>query len=290
MDIRSLRCFVVLARELHFRRAADQLALTQPSLTQRMKVLEAEAGVDLFERDRRHVRLTPAGEAFLEPARAAIAAAERASVQARRAAKGEVGHLRLGFTVIAFYGSLPEAVRTFRSRFPDVRVDLAEMNSPSVERALAEDIIDLGILHPPLDAPELSSQALQPMRLVLALPENHPLAARSVVPVGDLADEPLLIAPRSIGPSIFDRMVRFFQDSGVTIRVAQEVTPMTTMVGLVAAGVGVGFVTEGIALAGRPGVVFRPVDPEPPALPLAVAWRGPAMSAVASRFLEIVTP
>ncbi len=114
MDIRSLRCFVVLARELHFRRAANQLALTQPSLTQRIKVLEAEIGVDLFERDRRRVALTPAGAAFLEPAMAAIAAAATRP-RRRRAAEGDVGQLRLGFTVIAFYGALPEAVRSFRA-------------------------------------------------------------------------------------------------------------------------------------------------------------------------------
>lgn len=289
MDIRSLRCFVVLARELHFRRAADQLALTQPSLTQRMKVLETEIGVALFERDRRRVALTPAGAAFLEPAMAAIAAADRATSHARRAAKGDVGHLRLGFTVIAFYGSLPEAVRAFRARFPEVRVDLAEMNSPSVERALSEDAIDLGILHPPLDNPDLSSLALPPLPLVLALQENHKLAAHDLVPVGELAGEPLLIAPRAIGPNIFDRMVRFFHDNGVAVRFAQEVTPMTTMLGLVAAGVGIGFVTEGIAQAGRPGVVFRRVDPQPPALPLAVAWRGKEMSPAARRFLDIVS-
>lgn len=288
MDIRSLACFVAVAEDLHFRRAAERLNITQPALSQRIRTLEYEIGATLLERDRRHVLLTAAGSAFLEPARAAVANAAQAKMQALRAIRGEVGRLRLGFTVIAFYSALPEAVRIYRSRFPDVAVELAEMNSPMLERSLAAGETDLGILHPPIGAPGLSVRSFQPDRLVLALPEQHVLAALQMVSVRDLDGQPFLIAPRQIGPYIYDRIIALFRNEGISPNIVQHVSPMTTLVGLVAAGAGVGFVTEGVANAGRPGVAFRSVSPDPPSLPVAAAWAGPAPSIAAQRFLEVV--
>lgn len=288
MDIRALACFVGVAEELHFRRAAERLNITQPALSQRIRVLEEEIGTPLLERDRRHVALTPAGAAFLEPARSAVANANLAKTQALRAVRGELGRLRLGFTVIAFYGMLPEAVRVFRGRYPDVAVELVEMNSPSLEAALVAGDIDLGVLHPPLAMSELTTRTLPEQQLVLALPAMHPLARRKIVAVADLENEPFLIAPRAIGPSIYDRVIALFQGQGISPHIVQEVTPMTTLTGLVAASVGLGFVTKGIATVARPGVVFRPVEPEPPSLPIAAAWRAPDLSMPGERFLEIV--
>jgi len=288
MDIRSLGCFVAVAEDLHFRRAAERLHITQPALSQRIRTLEHEVGAALLERDRRHVQLTAAGAAFLEPARTAVANAAQAKAQALRAVRGEVGRLRLGFTVIAFYSALPEAVRLYRSRFPDVAVELAEMNSPTLERSLAAGEIDLGILHPPIETPGLSVRALRSERLMLALPEHHVLAAQQTISVRDLDRQPFLMAPREIGPSIHDRTVALFRNEGISPHIVQYVTPMTTLVGLAAAGTGVGFVTEGMANAGRPGVAFRPVSPAAPSLPVAAAWAGSLPSVTAERFFEVV--
>lgn len=288
MDIRSLACFVAVAEDLHFRKAAERLNLTQPALSQRIRVLEEEIGTALFARDRRRVALTAAGAAFLDPARAAVASANLAKTRALRAVQGEIGRLRLGFTVIAFYGVLPEAVRLFRNQYPEIAVELAEMNSPALEHALAAGTIDLGILHPPITAPELTIRTLPSQKLKLALPASHRLADRDILTVPDLDKEPLLIAPRAIGPNIYDRIIALFQNQGVSPHIVQEVTPMTTLVGLVAAGVGVGFVTEGIAAVGRPGVVFRSIEPEPPDLPIAAAWLSSNLSSSAIRFLDIV--
>lgn len=288
MDVRSMACFIAVAEELHFRRAAEKLNLTQPSLSQRIRVLESEIGATLLLRDRRSVALTPAGAAFLEPARRAVENANRAIGEARRTLDGEAGPLRLGFTVIAFYGILPACVQVFRKRYPNVRIELAEMNSPSLENALLAGALDLGILHPPLEHPELSMQPLPEERLFLAMPSDHPLAAEPVVPVSKLGGEPFLIAPRKIGASIFDRVIALFESQGVTPRIVQEVTPMTTLAALVAAGVGLGFVTEGLSRLDRPGVVFRPVEPAAPALPVAAAWVGPDLMPSAKRFLDVV--
>jgi DNA-binding transcriptional LysR family regulator len=288
MDMRSLACFVAVAELRHFRKAALQLHMTQPTLSQRIRKLEDEVGTPLFARNRRTVEITEAGIAFLEPARMALANAKLALRQAREAQKGEMGRLRLGFTVIAFYGSLAATVRAFRTQYPDIKIELAERSSPDLEAALLIDDIDIAVLHPPLARKELGTCPLPGERIVLALPASHALADKAVVPMADLSSVPWLIAPRNVGPTFHDRMIAHFQAIGISPNIVQEVTPMTTLVGLVAAGVGMGFVTEGIASAPRPGVVFRPVIPEPPELPLAAAWLGSLPNRSGRLFLDLI--
>lgn len=288
MDIRSLECAIAVADELHFRRAAERVHLTQPALSQRIRTLEAELGFALFGRDRHSVSLTVAGAAFIEPARRAVREASLAKTLALRAMRGDVGKLTIGFTVIAFYGRLPSAVQAFRHAYPDVAVQLIEMNSPDLEDALAQGRIDVGVLHPPLTTPGLTVHELPAERLVLALPASHRLARQSKIRLAELDGEPFLSAPRSIGPTFYDRSAALFQQEGASPNIVQEVTPMTTLTGLVAAGVGMGLVTEGIAQLSRPGVAFRPLEPAPPALPLAIAWLNAEPTPTARKFIDVV--
>lgn len=281
-----MECFVTVAELLHFGRAASSLHLSQPALSGRIRTLEAEIGVRLLDRDRRSVTLTEAGRAFLPAARESLAASHAARTAARRAARGESGRLRLGFTVIAFHTALPRGVQEFRSEYPHVTVDLVERNSPALEEALISGEIDLAILHPPLEHAGLAVQELPAEPLVLALPEGHPLADRADLTFADLDREPLLLAPRAIGPAIYDRLMAAFAQAGAVAHVVQEVTPMTTLAGLVAAGSGIGFVTSGIAGTGRPGMTFASVRGAP-ALPYAAAWLPPDPLPSAGNFLTI---
>ncbi|MEV6276346.1 LysR substrate-binding domain-containing protein [Nocardia sp. NPDC051832] len=287
MDLRSVECFIRVAETLHFGRAAEELHLSQPALSQRIRTLERDIGARLFERNRRSVRLTAAGHAFLAPARTVVTQGERAVDSARRAAQGRQGRLRLGCTVIASYTALPQAIQEFRTTCPEVEVDLVEVNSPALEAALDRGEIDLGVLHPPLERPHLRLRALPAEPCVLALPAGHRLAERSTVSFADLAGEPMLAAPRSVGPVLFDKMVACFRAAGVEPRIVQEATPVTTLAGLVAAGAGLGFVTRGVATATRPGVVFREV-PGAPAVPMAAAWAAAEPSPAGGRFLGIL--
>lgn len=272
----------------HFGRAAVELHLSQPALSHRIRTLEREVGVPLLVRNRRGVRLTEAGLAFLEPARAALSHGAYALDMARNSARGQHGRLRLGFTVIASYTELPTAIQQFRSSYPDVTVDLQEANSPAVEAALERGEMDLGVLHPPLERAQLHLRSLPDERLVLAVPAGHRLAGRDEVTFGDLAGEPLLAAPRSVGPVLFDTLIGRFRAAGVEPVIVQEATPMTTLAGLVAAGAGIGFVTRGIATATRPGVAFVDVD-SAPAVPMAAAWATDGPTATAARFLDLLS-
>ena len=287
MDLRSVACFLRVADTLHFGRAAEELHLSQPALSQRIKTLERDVGTALFDRNRRGVRLTDAGSAFLAPARAIVAHGEHAVDLARRASNGLHGRIRLGFTVVASYTTLPLTVQRYRATYPDVMLDLVEITSLAVEEALHVGAIDLGILHPPLERRGLVHQPLASEPLMLAIPAGHRLSDSEELGFADLAGFPLLAAPRSVGPVIFDALMSCFRRAGIDPVVSQEATPMTTLAGLVAAGAGIGFVTRGIAAAGRPGVTFRTVTGAP-SLPIAVAWTPPEPSAPAHRFVEML--
>ena len=287
MDLRSVECFIRVAETLHFGRAATDLHLSQPALSQRIRTLERDVGATLLDRDRRGVRLTAAGQAFLAPARAMLAHGAHGIDVARRAEQGRHGRLRLGFTVVASYTRLPRAVQRFRSAFPDVTIDLLEVNSPALEEALDRGQIDVGVLHPPLGLAQLRYRELPEEPLVLALPTDHPLCGHPTIGFGDLAGEALLAAPRSVGPVLFDRLVGCFRSAGVEPDIVQEATPVTTLAGLVAAGAGIGFVTRGVAAASRPGVVFREVVGAP-GVPMAIAWTAPEPAPTALPFLDVV--
>lgn len=288
MDLRSVECVLKVAELRHFSRAASELHISQPALSHRIRTLEREIGVQLFERDRRSVRVTEAGRAFLEPARVAVLQGGLAAERARQAGTGQSGLLRLGFTVIASYTSLPRAVQTFRSAYPEVTVDLLEANSPAVEEALERGELDIGVLHPPLARDHLPHRGLDNEELRLAVPSGHRLAHRRRVAFADLDGEALLVAPRRVGPVLFDTLMTCFRAAGVEPRIVQEATPMTTLTGLVAAGAGIGFVSNGIARASRPGVAFCTVTGAP-AVPMAIAWAPGEPTAAAARFMDILT-
>lgn len=288
MDIRSLTCFIAVAEELHFHRAATRLHITQPALSQRISALEQEVGVALLERNRRGVQLTAAGTAFVDYARRAVHDAQAAKRNAQRAAQGETGRLELGYTVIASYGIVPAAVQRYREQYPLVTIELNEMMVPAQEAALTARQIDLGILHPPLDATGLATLALPGEELVLALPSTHRLAAVEPIPLEEIAGERLLIAPRRIGPRIYDQIIDACRNAGFTPTIAQEAAPMPTLIALVAAGAGVGFVARGLTVIRRPGIVYRELANPMPRLPVAAAWRDGDLPPPAARFLEVL--
>ena len=288
MDLRALNSFAVVAEELHFRKAAARLNVTQPSLSMRIQALEREVGVSLLERDRRSVRLTEAGRAFLGLAQAAVRSGAEAVAQARRAARGEIGRLRFGFTALTSYAGMPELVQRFRLACPDIRIDLVQADSASLESALLAEEIDIALLHPPLMKPGLTLKHLEPEDLILAIPSSHELAKLKAVPLRRLAKQPFLIGPRHIGPHLYDQIIQACRRTGFSPSVVQEVAAMTTLIGLVAAGVGCGFVIQSLQVIRRPGVVFRPIaGTKAPQLATALAWRDGKLSGVGRRMLTV---
>lgn len=287
MNTEYLRYFVAVAEELHFGRAAARLSMSQQPLSRQIRRLEAEVGVRLLERTTRRVALTPAGGVFLEETRKTLDALDRAVGEARRAERGEVGTLRVGYTATALYNLLPELVRAFRERFPGVGLDLAEMSSAELEGAIFSGDVQAAFLYGASGGPDVESVVLRDERIVAVLPEEHPLAGREAVALRELAGEPFVFYPRHRGPGLYDRIVGFCQEAGFSPEVAQEAAHEHTVIGLVASGVGVALVFDCMQKLGRTGVVYKPITDVDASVELSLLWRRDDPSPALRSFVDL---
>lgn len=287
---RHLRFFIAVAEDLHFTRAAARLRVAQPHLSLEIRRLEEEVGVPLLMRDRRRVALTAAGRAFLAHARLALDDIVSAVRAAQRAHRGETGSLRVGFVSSAgFGGLLPQAVRRFRMERPDVEVVLNEHNSDEQVELISRGRLDVGLLHPPLESElglQIENVLVEP--LVAALPENHHLARRRRMELGALAGEAWVLFPRAIASRLYEEIMIACADAGFSPRVVQEGIKLSTIMSLIAAGLGVSLVPQSLARLRLGQVVCVPLAKAAPALPLALMWRRGDSNPPLAPFMQVV--
>jgi DNA-binding transcriptional LysR family regulator len=263
IDLRLLRQLVAVAEELHFRRASERLAMSQPPLTAAIRRLEEEIGAVLIERGRTAVRLTEAGKVLLDEARRLLEAAEDALSATRDAAEGKRGRVRLGYVGSAMYGRLANELRRAQQETPDLRLELWEMTTTAQLTALRSGEIDLAIVIPPLrQSDDLVTTPFDEDCLAIALPAAHRLAGRADVALSDLSDEHFVIWPREQGPGFHDQVTRLCRDAGFVLDVAQEAYGMHGVLSLVAVGVGIALVPAGMASVRADEIVYRPIEGE----------------------------
>lgn len=292
MELKHLRAFVTLAEELHFGRAAERLGIAQPPLSLQIQALEAGLGVQLFDRNRRHVGLTDAGRLFLPEARATLAQAERARHTAQRAARGELGRLDIGFTGSApFNTAMPQIISRFRRQWAELRISLRELSTTEQFRELTDGTLDIGFVRPgqPSEAPGLTLQMVLQEPLFIVLPADHRLAGREALALAELADQPFILHPRHIGTGLYDKVVGLCAAAGFTPRVTLEAHQMSTIVGLAAAGIGVSIVPEAMRRIQVEGARFIPIADPFATMVLAVAHRSDDKRPAVQHFLTEVT-
>jgi DNA-binding transcriptional LysR family regulator len=268
IELRLWRQFLAVAEELHFGRAARRLNMTQPPLTQAIAQLEVLLELRLFDRTKRSVQLTAAGAALVPEARDLLARAQALPAYARASADGEAGRLRLAFVSTVGFDLLPRWVRAFREQYPRVQLELIEATGDVQLQAFERGEIDAGfMLHSPGFAPPgLASRRISQEPLIVALPEQSELASQTALALKDLLEQPLVIFPRRILPSLYDALFAMYHAAGKLPRVAQEAIQMQTIVNLVSAGLGVAWVPESVRQFQRPGVVYRTVPAGRPAV------------------------
>jgi DNA-binding transcriptional LysR family regulator len=271
LELRQLRYFVAVAEELHFRRAAARLHVSQPPLSHQIKQLEQEMGCRLLARTRRRVELTAAGEAFLRDARVVLAELDGAVATARRIDSGQTGRLRINFVGSALLSIIPAAVQRFRAARPDLEIELHERPTADQVRAVKEGVVDVGLVRPPIgDSGQLRTELVMRERTVAALPVGHPLAAFQRIPLRRLAVEPLVLFPRAQAPGFHDLLMSSLAATGTHPQVVQYAPEMLTIVGLVAAGLGVTLVPASVTRLGLDGVAYRPIIGTPSSELLAI--------------------
>ncbi|SFQ01830.1 LysR family transcriptional regulator [Variovorax sp. 770b2] len=285
MEIRQLRYFVAVADDLSFRRAADKLHVAQPALSRQIQQLEALLGVLLIERDKRHVALTPAGDAVLKQARTVLTQMQQLPLLAQRAAAGHTGHLRVGFISLVAYEFLPMLVRGFRSEFPNVDVKLNEFQVLQQFEPLMREDIDVAILRLLKPDAAIASYVIQRQRFVVALPKGHPLCQCESVAVGDLAREEFVSLPAGPGRTFGGLTLKFCRDAGFEPKAMHDVGDSQAMMGMVGAGVGVAIVPEAIRHLHTDGVEYRPLSDLEERAEIAIAWRARDTNPLVSGFV-----
>ena len=262
MDLKQLRSFVAVARTLNFGRAATQLYLSQSALSVQIQNLEAYLGVPLLERNRRRVRLTAAGEAVLSDSEELLQRTADIELRARKIGSGEIGHLRVGFVASATESLIPAIVLAFHKLYPGVNLDLK--NLPTVQQidALKSGSIDVGFVRLPVTADGLSIDSIHREPFTIVLPKVHPLASEKALAVRQLAQEPFIAYGRKWAPSFYDHWTTICRKAGFSPHVVQEVAEMDTALVLIAAGIGVAILPQGIAKRSRSGIKLKPLPSE----------------------------
>lgn len=274
-ELRHLVYFHEVARQLHFRKAAESLAVAQPALSRQIAQLEAELGVALFIRSRRRVELTPAGRLLAERVEPVLRTLTGITAELEAVAGGETGHVRVAFTGLAMATVLPGILREFSRRFPRVRLELNESPTSAQLDALQNGDIACGFFHPDAPTPGLRTRLLLRERNGVLLPSGHPLAAKPMLKLRDLAQTPFVLFPRKHNPGFYDRILAAFSQAGVTLIIAEEVWPRANSVGLVRAGLGATFMTPSEAQHLPPEVSFHALTGPAPESRLVLGWRQP---------------
>jgi DNA-binding transcriptional LysR family regulator len=282
---RQIRYFVAVAEELHFGHAAKRLHISQPPLSQQIRLLESEIGVTLLRRTPRRVELTAAGQVFLEHARGILASSVEAVRAARLADSGIVGRLSIGFIHAATFTLLPEIISRFRRSAPMVELALSELGSDAQVDAIADRRLDCGLLRPPVANAAVSTRLLMSEPLVAALPAKHKLAGRTKIALNALAGEPMVIFTPHRSP-LYGQVLSACLTAGFQPRIVQEAMHITTIIGLVRSGLGVALLPQSASLMRMPGIRYLPLLYQGPRAETVLAWRANTQSPLLKGFLN----
>lgn len=284
--LRRFKCFIAVADHLHFRKAADSLHLTQPALSQQIRELENELGAALFIRDRKSVELTAAGQRFLPAALEAVRVIEQAVEDVGRLVTESETTLRLGYLEYLNLALPLRALTELREQRPDITVQIKHVSPSEVERAIRDDVIDLGIGFLPTQDEDMAARSVQKGEWMLALREDSSLARSNSIPISAMAGQPLIVFDREINPRLYDDLVDQFRQNGVAAQIAHHVMQLSAGPSYVQQGLGA-FVHASYVLSELPrGIVLRPIADLAP-LELGLVWHGNRRTIATRAFLDI---
>jgi DNA-binding transcriptional LysR family regulator len=287
MELKHLTSFIAVAEQLSFVRAADRLYLSQPALTGQIQRLEEDLGVQLLTRNRRSVKLTDAGKVFLVEARATLLRARQAADRAQKAARGEIGRLRIGFVSSAALEIVPGIVVAFRKQHPDITLDLMSLRTVSQINKLISKTLDVGFLRLPLSNEQLRTTVIHREPFVLVLPKGHPRSRDKQVRIAHLRNEKFVAYGRRWAPGFFDSVTQMCVKQGFSPNIVQETGEMYTAIALIAAGVGVAILPKSVVLAQSKNIVMKPLAGSIPVSEIAIATRAGNNSLIVRSFIEL---
>jgi DNA-binding transcriptional LysR family regulator len=288
VELRQLRYFLAVAEERSFSRAAIRAGVSQPPLSRQIARLEAEIGVELFKRNKHGVEITQAGATFQTEIKSALAQLEYATKATRRSAKGQIGTLLLGFGGSAVYTFTPSLLKRFRRNFPDVELALHNVPVTSQLDALIAKRIDIGFLLLPVRNEAIATRILLRDSLNVALPSGHYLSKRKEIPLSALSNCDFIVFPRAANFGFYEKVIELCAKANFVPKVVQEISPLESVIGLVAAGVGIAIVPSVARKFKIAEVVFTPIRERFATVDFAMAWRKVDSSPVVKAFVDMV--
>ena len=271
LDLHELKSFSTLALELHFRRAAERLSMSQPALSKQIRRLEEKVGGALFARTRRKVTLTETGRVLLPLAYRLLEESESALTIAREASDGRAGTLRIGYGLAAVSDILPRTILRFGQKYPRIKLQMCDMSTPSQLTGLLQETLDLGIVRLPIASAELDSLPLIRERLLLVVPQSVRYGRRDNL--SNLRDAPFVLISRSASATFHDHAVSVCRCVGFTPHVVQEASETFTILNFVRAGLGVSLVQSAAARMKVPGVRFHELKMPESEWAIGIAWK-----------------
>lgn len=288
-EISQFRCFVAVAEELHFRRAAERLHMTQPPLSRQIKLLEQAIGLQLFERSNRQVRMTPAGESFYHSVSDILQRTEQAVLLARQAQRGETGSIALGFVPSAALEFIPRIVTAMARDMPDVSLNPTEMMSYEIVEAQRSGRLDLGLTRMEQTRSDIARTRAVSERFVLAIPAAHPLAGKHQVVMSDLDDVPYIGYSTDRGGFLREVHHALFATCGVAPRIVQEVSQTHTVLAMINHGIGLALVPSSARAVEMANIVFRDIDlPVPVRSDMYLVYRAHGMTPLQERVRDLI--
>lgn len=290
MDMKQLRYFVMVAEELSFSRAAERLHISQPPLSQHIKLLEEEIGTQLLHRTRREVKLTDAGAVFLRESRLILGQMRTAVGATVLAAQNDAGILRLGVATSAIFHVLPTFLDLLRQEFPIVEVSVRDMQSQDQVSAVSHGQLDIGLVHRQPDRSKLKRMPIYRENYIAVLPQNHPLADKTDFCLADLTDEAMIALSREHGPAVFDAIVASCYEAGFSPNFKHTARNPLTIFQMVRLGFGVALVPSSYAASAYPGVRFRELPPMTGKVHVEAIWNEKQASPLTLKIVERILP
>ncbi|MEP4194800.1 MAG: LysR family transcriptional regulator [Aliishimia sp.] len=288
IDLRHFRCFVAVAEELHFHRAAKKLGVAQPALSRTIKNLENSLGVTLLERSNRRVELTEAGRSFLIGCQESLRHTKRIIEDAHRVQQGNVGTLRIGYTDNAMNGRLPSLLRAFKDQTPDFALLLTHSVTSEQLNQLEDGTIDFGFATGTVSRAGFDFIRIQSERFVCVVYEGHRLALRSSIKLIELADEPMIQGTKEQWQHYYSYLAPLFRNAGFEPKIAQEGLTTSDIQRLVACGIGVALLTEKVVESLPPGLIVLQIEDVDDRLDTIAVWQSNLTNVAKEHFVSFL--
>ncbi len=288
MELRHLRYFLVLGEELHFRKAAKRLRISQPPLSMQIQDLEKEIGVTLFDRSSRHVELTDAGHSFFEDVRGLMEYLNQSVYKAKQIQSGMMGRLKVGFLEMTMDGFLASLLRKFKDQCPEAVISLYDLSTNDQIAKITSGEIDIGFLHlHKRNLKGLKTRTMLKSKYMLAVPEKHRFAKRNSISLGELDGENIIMYPREIQPSLYDDFMDCFADVGCKPNINHESDVQKTSLLLVATGMGISFAPDFLKNSFNQGIKYIKVEEPLPIINFKAVWNSQSASAILENLTQM---